>query len=57
MPFGLPESSLVAKLPSVAISIGWISSICFQRCGSQDSISSGCGSRLPGGRHFRTFAT
>ena len=55
MPAGLPERSLVAKLPSVATSFGWISSICRKRCGSQDAISSGCGSRFPGGRHFRTF--
>ena len=35
---------------------GRISSICRKRWLSQASISSGCGSRLPGGRHFRTFA-
>ncbi len=50
---GLPESSFVAKLPSVATSRGWMISICLKRCGSQASISSGCGSRLPGGRHLR----
>ena len=47
---------LVAKLPSVAITFGSISSIWRKRCGSHASISSGCGSRLPGGRHLRTFA-
>ena len=31
IPGGLPESSFVAKLPSVATTFGWISSICFQR--------------------------
>src|SRR3954447_7258286 len=33
-----------------------MSSIWRKRCGSHDSISSCCGSRLPGGRHLRTFA-
>ena len=49
IPAGLPERSFVAKLPSVATSVGWISSIWRKRCDSQASISSGCGSRLPGG--------
>ena len=57
MPSGRPERSFVAKLPSVATTFGWISSICFHRWPSQAWISSGCGSRFPGGRHFRTFAT
>src|SRR6476469_1678690 len=57
IPVGRPESSFVAKLPSVATTFGWISSICFQRWPSQAWISSGCGSRFPGGRHFSTFAT
>src|SRR5919201_3346904 len=57
MPVGLPESSFVAKLPSVATTRGQISSILRHRCPSQASISSGIGSRLPGGRHFNTFAT
>ena len=57
IPTGLPESSFVAKLPSVATTFGRISSICRKRWLSQASISSGCGSRLPGGRHLRTFAT
>ena len=46
----------MAKLPSVATTFGWISSICRNRWLSHASISSGCGSRLPGGRHLRTFA-
>jgi hypothetical protein len=56
IPVGLPESSFVAKLPSVATSVGRISSIWWKRCDSQASISSGCGSRFPGGRHLSTFA-
>src|SRR5437868_10346978 len=57
IPVGLPESSLVAKLPSVATTFGSISEICRKRWPSQASISSGWGSRLPGGRHLSTFAT
>ena len=57
IPVGRPESSFVAKLPSVATTFGWISSICFQRWPSHAWISSGCGSRFPGGRHLSTFAT
>ena len=56
MPCGEPVRSFVAKLPSVQITRGSISSIWRIRCGLQASISSGCGSRLSGGRHFRTFA-
>ena len=47
MPAGLPESSFVAKLPRVATSFGSMSSIWRKRCGSQDAISSGSGSRFP----------
>src|SRR6266545_2322447 len=57
MPSGRPERSFVAKFPSVATTFGWISSICFHRWLSQAWISSGSGSRLPGGRHFNVFAT
>ena len=57
IPAGLPERSFVAKFPSVATSFGSISSICRKRCGSHAAISSGSGSRFPGGRHLRTFAT
>src|SRR3954468_21869479 len=57
IPVGLPDRSFVAKLPSVATTFGRISSTCFHRCPSQAWISSGSGSRFPGGRHFRTFAT
>ena len=38
----------MAKFPSVATSFGWISSIWRKRCGSQEPISSGCGSRFWG---------
>ena len=48
IPSGLPERSLVAKLPSVATTFGWINSIWRKRWLSQASISSGCGSRFPG---------
>src|SRR5256885_3881370 len=57
MPVGRPDRSFVAKLPSVATTRGWISSICRQRCASHASISSGIGSRFPGGRHLSTLAT
>ena len=56
IPVGLAVSSLVEKLPRVQITRGWISSTCFSRYGRQESISSGWGSRFPGGRHLRTFA-
>ena len=45
----------MAKLPSVATTRGSISSTWRNRYGSQDSISIGCGSRLPGGRHLSTL--
>ena len=35
---------------------GWISEICSTSQGVQVSISSSCGSRFPGGRHFNTLA-
>ena len=44
------------KFPSVQTSFGSISSILRWRNGLQASISSGCGSRLPGGRDWSTFA-
>src|SRR5436309_7669071 len=56
IPVGLPERSFVAKFPSVATTVGRISSSWRKRCGSQAAISSGCGSRFPGGRHLRTLA-
>jgi hypothetical protein len=56
MPVGFADRSFVAKLPSVATTVGSISSIWRKRCDSHASISSGCGSRLPGGRHLSTFA-
>ena len=57
MPAGRPESSFVAKFPRVATTFGSMSSIWRKRCGSQAAISSGSGSRFPGGLHLRTFAT
>ena len=54
IPAGLPERSFVAKFPSVATSFGSISSSWRNRWRSQASISSGCGSRFPGGRHLST---
>ena len=56
MPVGSPRSSLVEKLPSVQITVGWISSTWRSRYSWQFSISTGCGSRLPGGRHLSTLA-
>src|SRR5437588_984272 len=53
MPTGRSRMSRVAKLPSVTMMVGSTSRICSFRYGAQDSISSGSGSRLPGGRHFR----
>ena len=44
---------MVAKFPSVATTFGRISSIWRKRWLSQAAISSGCGSRFPGGRHFK----
>jgi hypothetical protein len=48
--------SFVEKFPSVQTTRGSISSILRWRKGLHASISSGCGSRLPGGRDWRTFA-
>ena len=45
-----------AKRPSATITLGRMAAIWALRKGSQDSISSGSGSRLPGGRHFTTLA-
>ena len=56
IPVGLPERSFVAKLPRLAMTVGWISAICFHRYGWHASISFGIGSRLPGGRDLRTLA-
>ena len=52
MPVLSPRSSLVEKLPSVQITVGWMSSTWLRRYSLQDSISLGCGSRLLGGRHL-----
>ena len=56
IPVWLPVIFLVAKFPSVAITRGSIRSIWRSRYGQQASISSGCGSRLPGGRDLRMLA-
>ena len=50
------NSSLVAKFPSVTTTAGSMKPSCASRYGRQVSISTGSGSRLPGGRHFTTFA-
>ena len=50
IPVGFAVRSFVAKLPRVAITRGWIRSIFVSSHGRQTSISSGWGSRLPGGR-------
>ena len=46
----------VAKFPSVTITLGSISCTCSSSRGLHASISSGSGSRLPGGRHRTTLA-
>ena len=56
MPSLVSSSSLVAKLPSVTMTRGRISASWRSSHGAHASISSGCGSRLPGGRHFTTLA-
>ena len=55
IPVGSSRSSLVEKLPSVQITLGWISSTWRYRYPLQFSISAGCGSRLPGGLHLSTL--
>jgi len=47
--------TLVAKLPSVTTTRGRTQSRVPDRYGRHASISSGSGSRLPGGRHRTTF--
>ena len=46
----------MAKLPSVQITRGWISSICRNRWPCRPRSPAGAGSRLPGGRHLSTLA-
>ena len=46
------SSDWAAILPSVQMMRGHTNSICFSRCGKHASISSGRGSRFPGGRLF-----
>src|SRR4051812_1359728 len=55
MPSLVFSRSFVAKFPSVTMTFGSISSTWDSRYGRHCSISSGFGSRLPGGLHFRTF--
>ena len=57
MPVGSPRSSFVAKLPERADDRR-LDQLDLAAAGSrwQCSISVGCGSRLPGGRHLRTLA-
>jgi hypothetical protein len=50
------RTNLVAKFPSVTTIRGSISSSFSMSQGVHASISSGMGSRLPGGRHITTFA-
>src|SRR5918992_1857218 len=45
----------VAKLPKVTMTFGSTNRICSMRYGLQDSISSGSGSRFPGGLHMTTL--
>ena len=56
MPVFVSSSNLVAKLPSVITILGRINPIWRSSHGLHVSISSGSGSRFPGGRHFTTFA-
>ena len=56
MPCVVCSTYFVAKLPSVTIRRGWMIEICSTSHGVHASISSGSGSRLPGGRLFKTFA-
>jgi hypothetical protein len=56
MPVVVLRTNFVAKFPSVTISIGWMSDTCSISHGVHASISSGWGSRFPGGRHFTMFA-
>jgi hypothetical protein len=45
----------IEKRPSVTTTAGSSASSCRRRYGAQAAISSGCGSRLSGGRHLTTF--
>src|SRR6185369_9426297 len=53
---GSRSSVCTAKRPSATTILGPTAAICALRNGSHASISSGSGSRFPGGRHFTTFA-
>ena len=56
MPISVFRMNFVEKLPSVTMNSGSMVRVCSRRYGVQSSISSGRGSRFPGGRHFSTFA-
>src|SRR5262249_9790076 len=56
MPSLVSSSSLVAKFPRVTTTAGSMKPSWPSRSGRHASISSGSGSRLPGGRHLTTFA-
>ena len=56
IPTLVSRSSFVAKLPRVTTTAGSMNPSCRSRNGRHVSISIGCGSRLPGGRHFTTLA-
>ncbi len=56
MPACVFSTNRVAKLPRVTITRGWIREICSTSHGVHASISSGRGSRFPGGRHFTMLA-
>ena len=58
LPMGVASRSRVwtANRPSATTTRGRIAAICALRNGSQAAISSGSGSRFPGGRHFTTLA-
>ena len=56
IPVWFPVSSFVAKLPSVAITRGSISSICRSRYGRRPRSRRAADRGCPGGRHLRTLA-
>ena len=56
MPISVFRMNFVEKFPSVTMNSGSMVRVCSRRYGVHSSISSGRGSRFPGGRHFSTFA-
>ena len=55
MPVSVFSTNFVAKLPRVTTTRGWIKETCSTSHGVHASISSGRGSRFPGGRHLTMF--